>query len=353
MDSESFYSMHMLRNIEEFSAEDALRNHSSRSSLFTALWELSVLSHRLFTEFSPQDDERALRKATELLAAIDSRLRDLAAPALARKAATLLTTLIDDPGSATLEAEWRDFQIAMEDFNVKLAAARVRRVTMKQESFERLKDAMAGTGGGGGNEQVLQLVRELMQNFYSDTINSLLERIEELLLQQRPEAAREEMAQLADNLKRGTDSARLARSQASDTGLQHKAPPAEPAVLKKVLVVDDVPLMLSTVKAILQSHYQVYAAKDHHTALRILNAAPIDLVITDINMPGMDGITLTKVIRAMPNYGRIPIILLTGSADRDKVIASISAGGNDYLLKPVNGELLLQKIKKYLSDPGE
>lgn len=118
--------------------------------------------------------------------------------------------------------------------------------------------------------------------------------------------------------------------------------------LRKILVVDDVPAILLTVKDILQPHYQVIPVVNYQLTIKALGSTDIDLIIIDINMPEMDGITLAKIIRAMDAHVTTPIIFMTGNSERGSVIASMAAGGNDFLVILVKREVLLRKVQKFL-----
>jgi len=70
----------------------------------------------------------------------------------------------------------------------------------------------------------------------------------------------------------------------------------------------------------------------------------VDLVITDWNMPNMDGLTMVKTIRKHPNYKSLPIIMVTTEAGREDIIEAIKNGVNNYIVKPFTPEVLKQKI---------
>ncbi len=119
---------------------------------------------------------------------------------------------------------------------------------------------------------------------------------------------------------------------------------------ERILVVDDDVRNVFAVSCVLENHkLNVLFAESGSEALRVLGAHDdIRLVVMDVMMPGMDGYEVTQAIRQMERYRDLPVIALTAKAmkgDREK---SLEAGMSDYLAKPVDGDALLQMIRKWL-----
>jgi two-component system chemotaxis response regulator CheY len=119
----------------------------------------------------------------------------------------------------------------------------------------------------------------------------------------------------------------------------------------KILVVDDFQSMRRIVRTVLvQNGYKnVDEAEDGEQALVKLKAGKYDFLITDWNMPKMDGLTLLKAIRSDPTLKNLPILMLTAESEKDKVIAAIQAGVNNYLMKPFTAENFKDKMEKILA----
>lgn len=115
----------------------------------------------------------------------------------------------------------------------------------------------------------------------------------------------------------------------------------------KVLVVDDQQSMRGLMRYCLQQLgvRNVIEAKDGGEALQALLANKFDLVMSDWNMEGMDGLTLLKTIRANALIKKTPFIMSTGQKDQEKVREAIQAGVNNYIVKPFNVETLRKKIE--------
>jgi len=118
---------------------------------------------------------------------------------------------------------------------------------------------------------------------------------------------------------------------------------------KRILTADDSASIRQMVTFTLKgAGYEVVEAVDGRDALSKLNGNPIHMVITDLNMPNLDGIGLVKGIRANPAYKFIPIILLTTESQESKKLEGKTAGATGWIVKPFKPEQLLAVIKKVL-----
>jgi len=116
-----------------------------------------------------------------------------------------------------------------------------------------------------------------------------------------------------------------------------------------ILTVDDSTSMRQMVSFTLkQSGFDVVEAADGAEGLQKAQSSRFNLVITDVNMPKMDGITLVKELRALPAYKFTPILLLTTEAGIEKKKEGKEAGATGWLVKPFNPDQLLSTIKKVL-----
>lgn len=98
-----------------------------------------------------------------------------------------------------------------------------------------------------------------------------------------------------------------------------------------------------------QAGYDVLEAVDGRDALGIAKQKAVNLVITDINMPNMDGISLIRELRALPSYKFTPILTLTTESGQDKKQAGKAAGATGWIVKPFNPDQLLATVKKVLA----
>ena len=94
--------------------------------------------------------------------------------------------------------------------------------------------------------------------------------------------------------------------------------------------------------------YTIHEAPNAEEALNMLKSLHPDLILMDINMPDMDGYTLTAHIRALPNLGLIPIVALTANVMRGDRERSLEAGCDGYIQKPVDIDTLTQQIERFL-----
>jgi two-component system, chemotaxis family, chemotaxis protein CheY len=113
------------------------------------------------------------------------------------------------------------------------------------------------------------------------------------------------------------------------------------------LAVDDSTSMRQMVRATLQSAgYDVVEAADGQEALEFARGKAVDLVISDVNMPRMDGITLVHELRALPGYRLTPLLLLTTESSQEKKQEGKRAGATGWIVKPFNPAQLLTTLTK-------
>ncbi len=116
--------------------------------------------------------------------------------------------------------------------------------------------------------------------------------------------------------------------------------------MTKVLVVEDNPLNMELVVEILNAHgFRVHEAIDGENALKKMETEDYDLVLMDIELPGLDGVEVTKIIKE--KYKKVPVIALTSYAmkgDRERFLA---AGFDEYLSKPLDVTAFLKRLEKY------
>ncbi len=117
---------------------------------------------------------------------------------------------------------------------------------------------------------------------------------------------------------------------------------------KRVLVIDDSTSMRQMITFTLKgAGFECTEASDGLKGLEAAKAAgSFDLIFTDVNMPGMDGLTFTAEVRKLPAYKFTPILVLTTEAGTDKKMAGKKAGATGWLVKPFNPEQLLKTAQK-------
>lgn len=116
----------------------------------------------------------------------------------------------------------------------------------------------------------------------------------------------------------------------------------------KILVVDDFSTMRRIIKNLLRDlgFNNTAEADDGSTALPMLQSGKFDLLITDWNMPGMQGIDLLKAVRADPKLRNIPVLMVTAESKRDQIVEAAQAGVNGYIVKPFTAITLKEKLEK-------
>jgi two-component system chemotaxis response regulator CheY len=118
---------------------------------------------------------------------------------------------------------------------------------------------------------------------------------------------------------------------------------------KTIMTADDSASIRQLVKmALVEAGYGVVEAVDGLDALNKFTASPTNMLITDLNMPNLDGIELIKKVRSTPSGKFIPIVLLTTESDGAKKQAGKLAGATGWIVKPFNKDQLLAVVKKLL-----
>lgn len=122
--------------------------------------------------------------------------------------------------------------------------------------------------------------------------------------------------------------------------------------MKKIIIVDDLKPVLLTLESILtKAGYFVVSCVNSTDALDRFNAEHFDLMLSDIVMPGgANGYSLISTIRSGDKNKNIPIIMLTGKREKSDIEKAILSGANDYIVKPIDPEIVLTKVKNHLGD---
>ena len=135
---------------------------------------------------------------------------------------------------------------------------------------------------------------------------------------------------------------------------------ADPGARSRILMVDDDRVLLGHLQRLLQTErpqWSVLTAFDGVEAIRLLRAEPLDLLVSDIQMPGMDGMALLAEVRREPALARLPVIFITARDDRASVRSGMASGADDYLTKPFSPEELIQamdaRLRRVARDDGQ
>ena len=116
----------------------------------------------------------------------------------------------------------------------------------------------------------------------------------------------------------------------------------------KILIVDDFSTMRRIIKNLLRDlgFSNTHEADDGATALPVLKTGDFDFLVTDWNMPGMQGIDLLKAVRADAKLASLPVLMVTAESKRDQIVEAAQAGVNGYIVKPFTAQTLKEKIDK-------
>ena len=116
----------------------------------------------------------------------------------------------------------------------------------------------------------------------------------------------------------------------------------------KIICVDDVQCSLVALKRKLMGQYEVYSAESDIVLFKILEKITPDLILLDINMPGVDGYETIQKLKDDESYADIPVVFLTASNDNDSVVKGLKLGAVDYIIKPFETTSLIECIEKHV-----
>jgi len=123
----------------------------------------------------------------------------------------------------------------------------------------------------------------------------------------------------------------------------------------KILVVDDFSTMRRIVKNVLKQlgFENIEEAEDGAQAYMKLKTGGFEFVVSDWNMPNMDGLDLLKKVRSDPELSKLPILMVTAETEKEKVVEAIKAGVSSYIVKPFTAEVLKDKMERILEKQGK
>ena len=117
---------------------------------------------------------------------------------------------------------------------------------------------------------------------------------------------------------------------------------------KSIVAVDDSRIVLQTLEGILGESYDFRGFSKAERALGYIEQFPPSLIILDIDMPEVNGYEMLEMIMEKKELRRIPVIFLTSNKDKESVIKAVARGADDYVVKPVDREILISKIEALL-----
>ena len=118
---------------------------------------------------------------------------------------------------------------------------------------------------------------------------------------------------------------------------------------EKILVVEDESDILELLEFHLSREgYDVMCAETGEDALKMLASHPVDLVVLDLMLPGIDGFTVAQRIKGDPNLNRLPIVMLTAKSEEGDIVAGLEIGAEDYITKPFSPRILMARVRTVL-----
>jgi PleD family two-component response regulator len=119
---------------------------------------------------------------------------------------------------------------------------------------------------------------------------------------------------------------------------------------KSIVAVDDSNIVLLTIEKILSEEYEVKSFSKEMRALKYLKVNVPDLIILDIEMPEMNGFEMLAHIKEKEELKEVPVVFLTSNSSKEHVVEAVKGGAVDYMVKPINENVLLEKVHKILGE---
>lgn len=124
---------------------------------------------------------------------------------------------------------------------------------------------------------------------------------------------------------------------------------------KKIVAVDDSGIILKMLTKVLGDKYEVHAFSTGKRALQFLkekDRTP-DLIILDIDMPEINGYEMLRMIKEKDYLEEVPVIFLTSNSDKNHVVKAVSGGAKDYVVKPIDEDILMEKVSSLIDDEAD
>lgn len=120
------------------------------------------------------------------------------------------------------------------------------------------------------------------------------------------------------------------------------------------LVADDFSTMRRIVSGLLKEcgHTQVLEAEDGAQALKLVESTRVDFIVSDWNMPNMNGLELLKAVRANAEHAKTPVLLITAEARKENIVEAAQAGADGYIVKPFTAATLSEKLRNIMLKRG-
>ncbi|MGE4278930.1 MAG: two-component system response regulator [Magnetospirillum sp.] len=113
----------------------------------------------------------------------------------------------------------------------------------------------------------------------------------------------------------------------------------------RILIVDDEPANIQILHAALSGMGAVQFARSGEQALKLAGTQPPEVVLLDVMMPGMDGLAVTRALRAEPDTAAVMVILVSGGSSDSEIAEGLASGADDFISKPVSPSLIRQRVR--------
>jgi len=212
------------------------------------------------------------------------------------------------------------------------------------EQEEKIKIALKTENDDDLKKQLID-VKEILDKIYAEEMSKECAKQIEGIGKTMHEKIEAFMRYFLSSLSMLSINIQMAQQKIDMTTTKYNLPPKDETEVK-ILAVDDTIFFQTILKKVLQNtRYKLTCATSGREALKILERHTPNIFLLDIEMPGMDGYELAEKIREK-GY-KEPIVFLTGNAKKEYLAKAVKAGATDFIIKPINKEILISKIRKY------
>ncbi len=347
------YSIHKLSTATDLDMVTGFKKLSSKEAYFDALHTFFETAPEMVKTLNENGLRVGTRQQVDTLDKLQNMVLDISSPSLVWKMARLATAASQGNKSAILE----NLRGVRKDVDVLCSRIREAESAADENAALAARDQPPAAAEEPKSEplQVVPVNPEIFEKTFMLIENLEFEPamidLQALLSFSYHEEVDEELYSILKNLH---EKQYLAARNAVWT-LRQKIKKISDTVGKKnkkqqILAIDDFPDTLRVLKTGLKGRFDVVGVTNHMTALKYLSTNTADLILLDIEMPDMDGYTLLGIIRKLEEYKFTPVIFLTANASPENVKTAFEQGGNDFIRKPIDLNLLTERISKHLQD---
>lgn len=343
-----FFRMNLLMSYTDIDAFTAQKNMGSRLAYFEALEKFIAAVPEMARNLKQLSTEGELSEFLEFIHELQDQLMEIGASSMVWEAEKVAVLAREEERSKCVE---ESFILASK---LNTLQERIREAKLEKPNESDISPVQPVSAIEAGRKDRLQAsispepfekIKVLIENFELDDALSMLRSLIDYSYNREIDAI---LITVYNNLAAFDYDSALWNFQLGLKMVQNMEIEELKSAKKKILAIDDVPDVLNTVKSVLSAQYSVYGVTNHKAALKFLTGNYCDLILLDIEMPDMDGFAMLGIIRRVKTYETTPVLFLTSSVSVENIKKSYALGANDFIRKPIEASILIEKVKKHI-----